>query len=234
MPRSIIIDTDPGQDDAVGILLALASPDELDVLGITTVAGNVPLDLTTSNALAMAELAGRPEVPVHGGCDRPLERSLITAEHVHGKQGIDGAGTPDPTISPAAGHAVDFIVETVRSSPGLTICAFGPLTNLGTALRDAPDISGQIGEIVLMGGGFWEGGNPTPAGEFNIYVDPQAAEIVFSSGIPLTMMPLDVTHKALTSKARIQAFRDLGNASGAATAGMLQFFERYDRARYGF
>jgi len=233
MARPIIIDTDPGQDDAIALLLALAVPDELDVLGITAVAGNVPLDLTTHNSLMMTELAGRPEVPVYAGCDRPMERPLVTAEYVHGKTGIDGADTPDPVTAAADGHAVDFIIETARATPGLTICTLGPLTNIGVALQRAPDIKSNIEQLVLMGGGFFEGGNTTPAAEFNIYVDPQAADIVFRSGIPLVMMPLDVTHKALTSDARIQAFKDLGNASGAATAGMLEFFERYDMERYG-
>ena len=233
MTRPIIIDTDPGQDDAVGLLLALASPEELEVVGITTVAGNVPLELTTSNALAMVELAGRPEVPVYAGHDRPLIRNLVTAEHVHGKRGIDGADTPEPTLTPADGHAVDFLIETVRARPGITICTFGPLTNVAAAFDRAPDIIENVDQVVMMGGGFWEGGNTTPAAEFNIYVDPQAADTVFRCGRPLVLMPLDVTHKALTSVPRIAAFRNLGNASGTATAGMLEFYERYDRERYG-
>lgn len=233
MARPIIIDTDPGQDDAIALLLALAVPEELEVHGITAVAGNVPLDLTTHNSLMMTELAGRAEVPVYAGCDRPMVRPLVTAEYVHGKTGIDGADTPDPTVAPADGHAVDFIIDTARTTPGLTICTLGPLTNVGVALERAPDIKDNIEQLVLMGGGFFEGGNTTPAAEFNIYVDPQAADIVFRSGIPLVMMPLDVTHKALTSDARIEAFNELGNASGAATAGMLEFFERYDMERYG-
>jgi purine nucleosidase len=233
MPIPIIIDTDPGQDDAVALLLALASLDELDVLGITTVAGNVPLELTTRNALMMVELAGRPDVPVYAGCDRPMVRPLLTAEYVHGKTGIDGADTPEPTTRPAQKHAVDAIIETARATPGLTVCTLGPLTNLGTALKRAPDIAGEIDQVVLMGGGFFEGGNTTPAAEFNIYDDPHAADIVFRSGIDLVMLPLDVTHQALTSDARIDAFKALGNAAGAATAGMLEFFERYDMERYG-
>ena len=233
MTRPIIIDTDPGQDDAVALLLALASPDELTVLGITTVAGNVPLELTTRNTLMMVEVSGRTDVPVYGGSERPMVRELVTAEYVHGKTGIDGAELPPPTMTPADGHAVEFIIETARARPGLTLCTLGPLTNVGTALRDAPDIASNIAELVLMGGGFFEGGNTTPAAEFNIYVDPQAAHIVFSSGIPLVMMPLDVTHKALTSDARVEAFKALRNRSGATTAGMLEFFERYDMERYG-
>ena len=233
MARPIIIDTDPGQDDAVALLLALASPEELDVRGITTVAGNVPLELTTRNALMMTEQAGRADVAVYAGCDRPMVRDLITAEYVHGKTGIDGADTPPPSSDPADQHAVEFIIGACRTMPGITLCALGPLTNLGTALEQAPDIADNVAQVVLMGGGFFEGGNTTPAAEFNIFVDPQAAAIVFDSGIDLVMMPLDVTHRALTSDARIEAFRALGNASGAAVAGMLEFFERYDMERYG-
>ncbi len=233
MPRPILIDTDPGQDDAVALLLALSVPEELEILGITTVAGNVPLELTTRNALMMVELAGRPEVPVYAGCDRPMVRPLVTAEYVHGKSGIDGAELPEPTTPPATGHAVDFIIETARAVPGLTMCTLGPLTNLGTALHRAPDIVDNLRQVVLMGGGFFEGGNTTPAAEFNMYVDPDAADIVFRSGVPLAMMPLDVTHQALTSDARIAAFEELGTDCGRATAGMLEFFERYDMERYG-
>ena len=233
MALPLIIDTDPGQDDAVALLLAFGSPDELEILAVTTVAGNVPLELTTRNGLMMAELAGRPDVPVLAGCDRPMVRPLITAEYVHGKTGIDGADLPPPTITPGARHAVDFIIEAVRAHPGLTICTLGPLTNLGTALQRAPDIAAGIDQVVMMGGGFFEGGNTTPAAEFNIYVDPHAADRVFRSGIRLVLMPLDVTHQALTSDARVEAFRDLGNASGRATAGMLEFYERYDMERYG-
>ncbi|MBT8248629.1 MAG: nucleoside hydrolase [Acidimicrobiia bacterium] len=230
--RPIIIDTDPGQDDAVALLLALAS-EELDVLGITTVAGNVPLELTTRNALMITELAERSDVPVFAGCDRPTVRPLITAEYVHGKTGIDGSNLPDPTVGAASGHAVDFLVETVMSRDQTTICALGPLTNIATALDREPAIAQRIDQLILMGGGFFEGGNVTPAAEFNIYVDPQAAASIFASGIPLVMLPLDVTHKALTSDDRIDAFKELDSRTGRAIAGMLEFFERYDMERYG-
>lgn len=229
---AIIIDTDPGQDDAVALLLALAS-EELDVLGITTVAGNVPLELTTKNALMITELADRSDVPVFAGCDRPMVRPLITAEYVHGKTGIDGSNLRDPKVRAASGHAVDFVVDTVMSRDHTTICALGPLTNIATALDREPAIAERIDRLVLMGGGFFEGGNVTPAAEFNIYVDPQAAARVFTSGIPLVMLPLDVTHKALTSDDRIEAFKQLGSNTGRAIAGMLEFFERYDMQRYG-
>jgi purine nucleosidase len=232
--RRIIIDTDPGQDDAVAILLALASP-ELEVIGITAVAGNVPLALTQTNARKICELAGRPDIKVYAGAVRPLMRRLVTAEHVHGRTGLDGPTLPDPTMPLQETYAVDFIVETLMAEePGsVTLCPLGPLTNIAAALNRAPEIAGRIKEIVLMGGGFFEGGNVTPAAEFNIYVDPHAAEIVFSSGIPIVMMPLDVTHKALTTAKRVAAFRALGTKVGIATAELLEFFERFDEEKYG-
>ncbi|MEW9918727.1 nucleoside hydrolase [Marimonas sp. MJW-29] len=234
-PRKTIIDTDPGQDDAVAILLALASPEEIDVLGITCVAGNVPLPLTSKNARIVCELAGKPDVKVFAGCDRPLGRELVTAEHVHGKTGLDGPDLPDPTMPLADGHAVDFIIDTLKShEPGsVTICPLGPLTNIATAFQRAPEITENVAEIVLMGGGYFEGGNITPAAEFNIYVDPQAADIVFKSGVPLVVMPLDVTHKALVTKPRNDAFRTLGTPVGIAVAEMTDFFERFDKEKYG-
>ena len=229
----IIIDTDPGQDDAVAILLALASP-ELEVLGITAVAGNVPLALTARNARVVCELAGRPDMPVRAGCDRPMGRDLVTAEHVHGKTGLDGADLPDPRAPLAEGHAVDWLIEALRAEPpgSVTLCPLGPLTNIGTALRRAPDIAGRIARIVLMGGAYFQVGNITPAAEFNIYVDPEAAEIVFGSGVPLTVVPLDCTHKALTTRARNDAFRAAGRV-GPAVAGWTGFFERFDMEKYG-
>ncbi|MGO4853143.1 nucleoside hydrolase [Phaeovulum sp. W22_SRMD_FR3] len=232
--RKIIIDTDPGQDDAVAILLALASP-ELEVLGITCVAGNVPLPLTEKNARVICELAGKPGTRVFAGCDAPLSRALVTAEHVHGKTGLDGIALPDPVMPLQAQHAVDFIIETLRAeAPGtVTLCPLGPLTNIATALQRAPDIASRIQSIVLMGGAYFEVGNITPAAEFNIYVDPEAAEIVFKCGAPIVVLPLDVTHKALTSRARVQGFRDIGGTLGEALASWTEFFERFDVAKYG-
>jgi purine nucleosidase len=234
MARKIIIDTDPGQDDAVAILLALASP-ELDVVGITAVAGNVPLHLTEKNARKICELAGRPETNVYAGAARPLVRQLVTAEYVHGKTGLDGPDLPEPTMPLQAQHGVDFIIETILSNPkgSITLCPLGPLTNIALALILAPEIAPKMREIVLMGGGFFEGGNVTPTAEFNIYVDPQAAEVVFKSGIPIVMMPLDVTHKALTSRARVERFRAMKTPVGDATAALLDFFERFDEQKYG-
>jgi purine nucleosidase len=234
-PRKIIIDTDPGQDDAVAILLALASPEDVDVLGITAVAGNVPLPLTEKNARIVCELAGKPETRVFAGCDAPLKRKLVTAEHVHGKTGLDGPPMADPTMPLQEQHAVDFIIETLRTEPSgtVTLCPIGPLTNIATAFERAPDIVERVQEIVMMGGAYFEVGNITPAAEFNIYVDPEAAEIVFKSGVPLVVMPLDVTHKALTTKARIDAFRAMGTQVGDMVAAWTDFFERFDMEKYG-
>ncbi|MBK5924243.1 nucleoside hydrolase [Rhodovulum sulfidophilum] len=235
MPRKIIIDTDPGQDDAVAILLALASPDEIEVLGLTAVAGNVPLALTQKNARMVCELAGRRDIRIFAGCDRPLAGQLVTAEHVHGRTGLDGPTLPEPTMPLQEAHAVAFLIETLRAAPEgeITLCPLGPLTNIATALREAPEIAPRIREIVLMGGAYFEVGNITPAAEFNIFVDPEAAAIVFGSGIPITVMPLDVTHKALVTAPRNAAFRALGTPVGRAVAAMTDFFERYDREKYG-
>lgn len=233
-PLPIIIDTDPGQDDAVAILLALASP-ELEVLGITAVAGNVPLALTEKNARKICELAGRPDIKVHAGAIRPLVRNLVTAERVHGKTGLDGPVLPEPEMPLQSQYAVDFLVDAFMARPAgtITLCTLGPLTNVALALIKEPRIASRIKRIVAMGGGYFEQGNETPAAEFNIYVDPQAARVVFDSGIPITLIPLDCTHQALTTRKRVEAFRALGNRSGAATAEMLDFFERFDVHKYG-
>lgn len=234
-PRKIIIDTDPGQDDAVAILLALASPEDVMVLGITAVAGNVPLDLTQKNARIICELAQKTDVPVFAGAKRPLERPLVTAEHVHGKTGLDGPQLPDPTMTLQDQHAVDFIIQTLRAEPSgtITLCPLGPLTNIAAAFNQAPDIIERVQEVVLMGGAYFEVGNITPTAEFNIYVDPEAAEIVLKSGADITMMPLDVTHKALVTKNRNDRFRALETPVGVAVAEMTDFFERFDREKYG-
>lgn len=234
-PRKIIIDTDPGQDDAVAILLALASPEDVEVLGITAVAGNVPLPLTQKNARIVCELAGRPKTRVFAGCEAPLKRKLVTAEHVHGKTGLDGPQMADPVMPLEEMHAVDFLIETLRREPAhtVTLCPLGPLTNIATAFQRAPDIVARVQQMVLMGGAYFEVGNITPAAEFNIYVDPEAAEIVFKSGVPLVVMPLDVTHKALTNRKRVEAFRALGTEPGRMVAEWTDFFERFDMAKYG-
>ena len=232
--KKIIIDTDPGQDDAVALLLALASK-ELEILGVTCVAGNVPLSLTSENARKILELTSYTEIPVFAGADRPIKRTLVTAEHVHGKTGIDGPVLEKPKIKLQSKEAIEFIIETILSYPKdeITLCTLGPLTNIGLAFQREPRIKTLIKEIIMMGGGFFEGGNITPAAEFNIYVDPEAAAEVLVSGIPITMLPLDVTHRALTSRSRIESFRKIGNKAGIATAEMLDFFERFDVEKYG-
>lgn len=232
MSRRLIIDTDPGQDDAVAIMLALASP-ELEVVGLTAVAGNVPLERTEYNARAIREAAGRLDVPVIPGASQPLNRPLVTAEYVHGPTGLDGADLPPPTVPAHESNAAQFIVDQAMAVPDLTLAALGPLTNIALALQTAPAIRGRLREIVLMGGGFSEGGNVTPAAEFNVYVDPEAADQVFSSGIPITVLPLDVTHQVLASRERVDRFRALGTRCGVAVAGMLEFFDRYDSEKYG-
>ena len=230
----IIIDTDPGQDDAVAILLALASP-ELEVIGLTAVAGNVPLALTETNARKICELAGCPDIKVYSGAIRPLMRQLVTAEEVHGKTGLDGPDLPEPTMQLQKQYAVDYLVETLMAEPEgtITLCPLGPLTNIALALIKEPKIASRIKQIVLMGGGYFEQGNVTPSAEFNIYVDPHAADVVLKSGVPIVMMPLDVTHKALTTRARVEAIRAIGTPVGEATAALLDFFERYDEQKYG-
>lgn len=210
----------------------MASPEQLEVLALTAVAGNVPLDLTVTNSLKLVELAGRTEVPVYRGSSRPMVNTLVTAEYVHGPTGLDGADLPPPTIDEGPGHAVDRIVELVMSHDQVTLCTLGPLTNIGLALVREPAIAGRVRELVMMGGGFFEGGNTTPAAEFNVYVDPHAAHLVFTSGIPVVMMPLDVTHKALATPDRLQKFLDIGSRAGDAVHGMLDFYDRWDMEKY--
>ncbi len=230
----IIIDTDPGQDDAAAIFLALGSP-EFEILGITAVAGNVPLELTARNARIVCEMAGRTDVKVFAGADRPLERPLVTAEHVHGKTGLDGPELFEPQTALQDGHAVDFIVETLMTEDAgtVTLCTLAPLTNIALALQKEPAIAGRVRQIVMMGGGYFEQGNITPSAEFNVYVDPEAARDVFASGIPIVMMPLDVTHKVLTTKARVARIKAVESRAATALTEMLLFFERFDEAKYG-
>ena len=231
-PKSIIIDCDPGQDDALAILLALGSPEELAVLAITAVAGNVPLAFTEVNARKLVELAGRTDIPVYAGADRPLVHDLVTAEFVHGKTGLDGADLQAPSTSLADGHAALAIIDILRREPAgsVTLCPVGPLTNLAMAMRLAPDIVPRIEAIVLMGGAIGVG-NITPAAEFNIYVDPHAADIVFRSGVPIVMHGLDVTHKALVTPSRLAAIRAIGTEVSEAIHGLLTFYNIFDQAK---
>ena len=217
------------------LLLALACPDEFDILGITTVAGNVPLDLTQRNARIMCELAGRTDVPVYAGSDKPMKHELITAENVHGKTGIDGVATYQPAMPLQDQHAVDFIIETLLAADNnsITLVPTGPLTNIGQAMSSQPDILPKIREIVLMGGAMREAGNTTPSAEFNILEDPDAAQIVMHCGRPMTIVPLDVTHQALVSQRRIEQIRALDTPVGTAVVGMMEFFNRFDSEKYG-
>lgn len=233
-PRKIIIDCDPGQDDAINLLLAFASP-EFDILGVTAVAGNVPLALTERNARLMCDVAGRHDVPVFAGCSRPLVRPLLTAENVHGSTGIDGIEIVEPQTPLTAQHAVDFIVETLRSADTeeVTLVPTGPLTNVAMAIVKSPEILSRIREIVLMGGAMREGGNHSPSAEFNMLVDPHAADIVFRCGRPIVAMGLDVSHQVLSTKTRTERIRALGTRPALATAGMLDFFRRHDSKKYG-
>jgi len=233
--RKIIIDCDPGQDDAVMLLLALACPAEFEILGITTVAGNVPLNLTQRNARIMCELAGRTDIPVYAGCDKPMRHELITAENVHGKTGIDGVAIYEPAMPLQDQHAVAFIIATLLDAGdnSITLVPTGPLTNIGQAISQRPEILPKIREIVLMGGAMREAGNTTPSAEFNILEDPDAAQIVMHCGRPLTIVPLDVTHQVLVSRNRLEQIRALATPVGAAIVGMMEFFNRFDSEKYG-
>ena len=233
MKRPIIIDTDPGQDDALAILLALAS-EEVEVLAITTVAGNVPQPLVTTNTLALLTLTDRTDIPVYRGCERPMLRPLYTAEYVHGPTGVDGAELPEPTVQAEPGHAVDLIIEACLDAGDepLTLCPIGPLTNIGMAIAKEPRITRSIREIVWMGGAFDEAGNTTPLAEFNAYVDPHAAHVVFTSGVPLTVFPLDVTHRALMTPPYVDELGASTSAVARAAAGMVRFYERHDVDKY--
>lgn len=231
--KPLLIDCDPGKDDAVALLLALASPEALNILGVATVAGNVPLSMTQKNARKICELAGRADVLVHAGCPRPMLHTLITAEHVHGSSGLDGADLPEPRMPLQAMHGVNFLINTLMNSASeITLATLGPLTNIAVAIIQEPAIVSRIGEIVLMGGAITEG-NVTPSAEFNIYVDPHAAHVVLNSGIKLTMISLDVTHQVITTPERLAAIRALSTPAAIATANLLEYYGEHDISRYG-
>jgi purine nucleosidase len=233
-PRPIIIDCDPGQDDAVALFLAMSSPDEFEMLGITTVAGNVPLKLTERNARMMCDIAARDDVPVFAGCAEPMIRDAITAEYIHGETGIDGTDAFEPKTPLQDRHAVDFIIDTLLAKDKVTVTLIptGPLTNIATAIERSPEILERVEEIVIMGGAMREAGNRTPSAEFNIMADPHAADIVLGCGRPITMMGLDVTHQVLSTKIRVARIGELENPVTDATVGMLSFFHRYDTGKY--
>jgi inosine-uridine nucleoside N-ribohydrolase len=226
----IILDCDPGHDDAIAILLALASP-ELELLGITSVAGNAPLPRTTANAIRVLDHAGRRDIPVAAGADRPLVRPLRTAPEVHGDSGLDGPLLPPPSRAPAPQHAVDWMADRLAEA-SLTLVATGPLTNVALLLARHPELTVRLDRIVLMGGAIGLG-NSTPAAEFNIWVDPEAAHRVFTSGVELTMVGLDVTHRALMTPADAERLRTTGRA-GELVVALHAFYLEHHRHRYGW
>ena len=235
MRKKIIIDTDPGHDDAIALMIAMLSS-HLEILGVTTVAGNVPVDLTTKNALKICELLGREDINVFSGSKKPLERELVTAEYVHGKSGLDGPLLPEPKIKEDKLIAHEFIIQKIEQyeNKSITICALGPLTNIAKVIISKPQLVKKIKEIILMGGSFFEGGNITQVAEFNIFVDPEAAKIVFDSNIPITMFPLDVTHKVLATKDYISNFKNVKNTICKVVHELLTFFSKYDMEKHGF
>ena len=232
---TLIIDTDPGADDVIALLFALAAPESLAIQALTTVAGNVPLAKTSRNARLACEWAGRPELPVYAGAERPLQRTPIYAANIHGREGLTGVAVHDPAVPLAEGNAVDYLVRTLRAAPehSVTLAMLGPQTNLALALEQAPDIVRGLRELVLMAGAHFNGGNITPVAEFNVFADPHAAEAVLQCGVPITMLPLDVTHKILTSDARIARLRQLGNRAGAIVADILGAYAPQEMAHYG-
>lgn len=239
MTKRIILDCDPGHDDAVAILLALGSPAEIDLIGLTVVGGNVKLAATVLNTRKIVTLAGVSDIPVFAGCPRPMLREMVTAEHVHGETGLDsGSGQPlaDPTTPLSDQHAVNFLIETIRAEPEntITLVATGPLTNVAVAFAMAPDIIDRLEDLIIMGGAGFEPGNITPAAEFNIYVDPHAARAVFESGVRLTMFGLDVTHQMLITPDRLKTIAEKGGRVGVVVADLLDFFNQYDIEKYGW
>jgi inosine-uridine nucleoside N-ribohydrolase len=231
-PIPIVLDCDPGHDDAIALLLALASP-EVELLGVTTVAGNQTLPKTTANALRTLELVGRGGVPVAAGADRPLLREAHVAADVHGESGLDGPTLPPAQGAPVEQHAVDFLRETLAAADRpVTLVPVGPLTNIGLLLARSPESAEKIERVVIMGGAIAEG-NVTPAAEFNIWADPEAAQRVFSSGLDVTMVGLDVTHKALLLPERVEELRAAGTA-GRFVAELFDFYHRFHAQIYDF
>ncbi len=231
--KKVLMDCDPGHDDMVAIMLAIAD-ENIDLLGITTVAGNQTGDKTFKNALKILTLLNRKDIPVARGFDKPLVRELVTAPAFHGVSGLDGADLPEPEVAPLKMHGVDFIIETLKESEGgIYLVPTGPLTNVAVALLKAPEIKEKIERIVLMGGGVFDS-NTTPAAEFNFYVDPEAAKIVFESGVPITMVGLDVTDKAIFSFEDIEKLRSFGGKVSSVVAPLLKFFGNANKEIYGF
>ena len=234
MALPVILDCDPGHDDAIALILALASP-ELKVLAVTTSAGNQTPDKTLNNALRILTLLGRHDIPVAAGAPKPLMRELIIADNVHGESGLDGPTLPDPAFAPQAMTGLELMAKCLRESPEpVTLVPTGPLTNIALLLAAHPELKSKIGRIVLMGGAAGAG-NWTPAAEFNIYVDPEAADMVFSAGIPITLCGLDVTHQAQVMDEDIARVRAIPNPVAQCVADLLDFFMIYHRdPKWGF
>lgn len=227
----ILIDCDPGQDDAVMLMLAMNAP-ELEILGITAVGGNVPLVRTEANARRICEWMSRRDIPVFAGCDHPLTRPLVTAAHVHGEDGLMGLTLPTPTMKLQPRHGVDFIIDTLRARDDVVLCPVGPLTNIALALVKAPDIAKRVRKIVLMGGAI-HGGNITPVAEYNIYADPEAAAVVFGCGAPIVMIGLDCTHQALIGPDEIAALKRSASPGAKGTVALFDFPDRWRPHLYG-
>lgn len=235
MKRKIIIDCDPGQDDAINLFLAFASRDILDILGIVAVAGNVSLEKTERNTRILCELTKTTDIPVYAGHHTPLKYPLATAEEVFGEEGLDGVEIYEPSLQLQTQDGVEFIVETLLASKdsSVTLVPTGPLTNIAAAIQASPEIIPKIKEIVLMGGALREGGNITPSAEFNIYVDPHAAQIVFDSGCKIVAFGLDATHQVLSSKAALDRIKAIGNSVSDAAYELLTCYSRFDSNKYG-
>lgn len=237
MLQKLIIDCDPGQDDAINLFLALPpeKTPSYEILGITAVAGNVGLEKTERNARLLCELMGRTDIPVYAGCDAPMKYKLATAEEVHGREGLEGVDIYDPAMPLQSQNAVDFIIETLLAADdeSITLVVTGPLTNIAVALQREPSVTKKVKEIVIMGGALREGGNITPSAEFNIYVDPHAAEVVFESGCPLVIFGLDVTHQVLSSLQVLERIKSVGNPVALAAYNLLTHYGRFDAEKYG-
>ncbi|WP_052062215.1 nucleoside hydrolase [Pseudomonas soli] len=234
-PRDLIIDTDPGADDVVALLLAMASPEELKIRAITTVAGNVRLEKTSRNARLAREWAGREDIPVYAGAGRPMVRTPIYAANVHGEEGLTGVQVHEPKKPLAQGNAVQYLIDTLSAAEphSITVAMLGPQTNLALALIQKPEIVNGIKEVVVMGGAHFNGGNITPAAEFNLFADPHAAEVVLASGVKLTYLPLDVTHKVLTSDARLKQLAAVNNNASKLVVDILNAYIKFDMDNYG-
>ncbi|MCS5497300.1 nucleoside hydrolase [Cnuibacter physcomitrellae] len=234
--RDLILITDPGQEQAVAIWTILASPEDFRVLGVIASAGNTTLDNTVANVHRVLELAGADDIPVFKGVPRPLVRPLVTAAHVHGESGLDGYVFPPVRGAAQEESGVQALIRMCPAAPpaSVTIAQFSSMTTLAVALTEAPDIAAHIREVVMMAGAYFEVGNITPAAEFNVYVDPHAASIVLESGLPLVMLPLDVTHQLRNTRARLDAFSTLGNQVGRAVDALLTFSETFDLEKYGW